>query len=261
MKTVRCCFFYLLAATSAWADFVTERSAFDSIATNRALERFDALVGTPGYPQNYPAGSGYYTVDPRGISIGQVRYGGGIESYILGPDVGDQFYSLDGTFAVALGRGAADIYFPGGVVAFGTDYGLSGHSVGTLIVTIYLSDGTTVSTSLSIAGRSQFLGFIGTEIQRIHLETDNAHYILLDNVAFETTYRPVPDVSIRCSQVEVCWWSITNKRYQVQYQSDLTTGMWMDLGAPILGNGTTNCVTDTIVVGQPGRFYRTVELP
>lgn len=68
-------------------------------------------------------------------------------------------------------------------------------------------------------------------------------------------------LSIRFSQVEVCWPSVSNQMYQVQYRSELTTNMWTDLGTPVLGTGATNCIYDAIAPGQPRRFYRHVELP
>jgi hypothetical protein len=67
-------------------------------------------------------------------------------------------------------------------------------------------------------------------------------------------------LTIQVGDVDVCWNSRTNLMYQVQYRSELTTNVWMDLGAPIAGNGTTNCITDS-VRGQARRFYRVVTVP
>lgn len=68
-------------------------------------------------------------------------------------------------------------------------------------------------------------------------------------------------LSIRCSQVEMCWQSAVNVTYQLQYQSALTGGQWMNLGTPIAGDGARMCVTDAIGEGEPHRFYRTVTAP
>ena len=70
----------------------------------------------------------------------------------------------------------------------------------------------------------------------------------------------VPLVSLRVSQVEFCWTSRSNRTYQVQYRSALTTNLWTNLGAPMQGNGTTNCVTDLVAPGQAQRYYRAEEL-
>jgi hypothetical protein len=53
-----------------------------------------------------------------------------------------------------------------------------------------------------------------------------------------------PSLNIAVSQVRLCWNSRTNRNYQVQYRSVLTTNEWVNLGSPILGNGGTQCVTD-----------------
>lgn len=63
-----------------------------------------------------------------------------------------------------------------------------------------------------------------------------------------------PPISIHVSYMDVCWSSRTNTTYQVQYRSDLTTNVWVDLGQPIDGNGLLNCVTDP--VSGPQKFYR-----
>src|SRR5262245_23517385 len=68
-------------------------------------------------------------------------------------------------------------------------------------------------------------------------------------------------LSIRCSQVELCWPSRTNRTYQVQYKSALTTNNWVNLGNPIAGNATNICITDAVAVGQPQRIYRLFILP
>jgi hypothetical protein len=77
-----------------------------------------------------------------------------------------------------------------------------------------------------------------------------------------TSNKPETNVlSIRLSQVELCWPSTSNTLYQVQYRSDLTTNIWTDLGAPVQGSGSTNCIYDAILLGEPRRFYRFVTIP
>lgn len=70
------------------------------------------------------------------------------------------------------------------------------------------------------------------------------------------TFEPLPQVTIRVSQVEVCWNSISNLTYQVQYRSDLTTNVWTSLVDCVRSTGSTSCIVDPVVVGQPQRFYR-----
>jgi len=75
---------------------------------------------------------------------------------------------------------------------------------------------------------------------------------------FLVEFQPVFQVWIQVSTVDVCWDSKTNKTYQVQYRSELTTNLWTDLGSPVPGNGSTICVTEP-VEGRAQRFYRVVE--
>src|SRR5512134_273577 len=70
------------------------------------------------------------------------------------------------------------------------------------------------------------------------------------------TFEPPPLVTIRASQVELCWNSISNLTYQVQYRSDLTTNVWTSLVDCVRSTGSPSCIVDPIVVGQPPRFYR-----
>ena len=70
-----------------------------------------------------------------------------------------------------------------------------------------------------------------------------------------------PAATVRCSELEVCWNAASNRMYQVQYRSTLTSNAWANLGAPVAGTGTTNCVTDKIAPGEPQRFFRIVPLP
>ncbi len=72
------------------------------------------------------------------------------------------------------------------------------------------------------------------------------------------TFEPPPLVTIRASQVEVCWNSKSNLTYQVQYRSDLTTNLWSSLGGCFRSTNSTSCVFDQIVAGQRQRFYRVV---
>jgi hypothetical protein len=72
-------------------------------------------------------------------------------------------------------------------------------------------------------------------------------------------FPPVPKLTIEVSEFTLCWNSDLISMYQVQYRSDLTTNAWTNLGPPVQGNGSTNCITDR--VAGPRRFYRVVALP
>jgi hypothetical protein len=71
----------------------------------------------------------------------------------------------------------------------------------------------------------------------------------------------MPTAGIRMSEVSVCWDAITNRSYQVQYQSALVSNIWSDLGSPIVATGAVQCVTDPVTSGAPQRFYRVLTIP
>jgi hypothetical protein len=68
---------------------------------------------------------------------------------------------------------------------------------------------------------------------------------------------PLP-LSIQCSEVGICWASVTNATYRVEYRSDLTTNTWAALRECVPGSGTQTCIYDKILPGYPTRFYRVV---
>jgi hypothetical protein len=77
----------------------------------------------------------------------------------------------------------------------------------------------------------------------------------LDNV--EVSFKA--NSRLRVSEVEFCLDTEPDLIYQIQYQSDLTGGAWLDLlGTNVTGTGATFCVRDSIAAEQPRRFYRAV---
>jgi len=79
---------------------------------------------------------------------------------------------------------------------------------------------------------------------------------ILDNVRI--TPPSCPPVSIRVSEVEICWPSVPGVIYQIDYRSDLTTNTWMPLFSNVLANSEETCVEDLVVKDTPKRFYRVV---
>ncbi len=77
---------------------------------------------------------------------------------------------------------------------------------------------------------------------------------VIDKVSAESVR---PFLSIRVSQVEICWRTITNAWYQLQYRSAMTTNQWTPLApAWVAGDGATYCTNDAVLVGQAQRFYQ-----
>jgi hypothetical protein len=67
-----------------------------------------------------------------------------------------------------------------------------------------------------------------------------------------------PGVSIRVSQVEVCWDTSTNFVYETQYKSAITTNQWQTFGSEITGTGSRVCVFDNVPTTEARRFYRII---
>ena len=162
---------------------------------------------------------------------------------------------------------------------------IGGFSVGrTYRLSFYMAANTeggpaTKSMSVSIGSASRIFSFDGTghsgmkmgwSLRALDFTATNSTLTLaftglqsgiygaaLDSVSIGD----VPlELSIRCSQVEVCWPSLTNFTYQIQYRSILTTSMWVNLGPPMTGNGSNNCILDTVAPEAPQRFYQVIRL-
>jgi hypothetical protein len=121
---------------------------------------------------------------------------------------------------------------------------------------------TAEAVSFSIDGITVYTGPGGIPFDLIRLGVYGsvaASSPYFDDFQVSATPAEAPRVAIRVSQIEVCWNSLTNNLYQVQYRSDLTTNTWVDLGAPIQGTGRQDCITDAVV--GLSRFYRVLALP
>ncbi len=79
----------------------------------------------------------------------------------------------------------------------------------------------------------------------------------IDNCKIIVRNKPVATID---RAVRICWPSFSNCVYQVQWRNSLNTNVWNDLGSPVPGNGSTNCVFDAIN-DQQSIFYRVVPLP
>lgn len=60
----------------------------------------------------------------------------------------------------------------------------------------------------------------------------------------------------RASQVELCWDTLSNEVYQLQFRSSLTTNMWLPFGSTVTGDGLRYCTYDSVPPGQAQKFYR-----
>jgi hypothetical protein len=69
-----------------------------------------------------------------------------------------------------------------------------------------------------------------------------------------------PRLSIRLSQVELCWPTDVNTWYQLQVRSSVTLDEWQPMTPDwITGTGETYCTFDAIGAGDPKKFYRVIQ--
>jgi hypothetical protein len=100
--------------------------------------------------------------------------------------------------------------------------------------------------------------FMGTTIPITVRVTDNGVPPKFDTKSFSVTVAPAPaiqSVGYSGGSVTIGWSSIPGLRYRVQFNDDLVSSNWTDLGVTdVLANSTTTTVLDTPGVDQ--RFYR-----
>jgi hypothetical protein len=132
------------------------------------------------------------------------------------------------------------------------------------IVAQVLSTNNTVLGALTapVPGTSQWVPFrfrfaATTPVSTLQFHSSNATGNLdlaMDAVSVQLIAR---GLTIDVSQVRLCWSSETNRTYQLQFSTNLTT--WENLGAPIPGIGGIDCRLQSVI--DPQRSYRVVVLP
>jgi len=125
-------------------------------------------------------------------------------------------------------------------------------AAGNLLLDIHVEGSGSAVTSDSVSGDPAIERVVGSF-------TATTGVIGIAPHVTQLTFEPPPLVTIRASQEEVCWNSISNLTYQVQYRSDLTANVWTSLVGCVRATGSTSCITDPVVVGQPRRFYRVTQ--
>jgi hypothetical protein len=59
----------------------------------------------------------------------------------------------------------------------------------------------------------------------------------------------------------LCWDSLSNRMYQLEYQANLTSSIWLDFRSAVTGTGARICITNWLQPQEPNRFLRLVESP
>ena len=145
---------------------------------------------------------------------------------------------------------------------FGTDIELAGLSLGFIATNGLRTDIAIPVTRPQGSGGAFFFGVINrsapfTRIEFSRVGTSNDGFGFDDFTIATPEQVAPPQLGIRVSEVELSWATLTNESYSVQYQSDLTGGVWNPLQC-VAGDGTTKRIYDKIAVGEPRRFYRLV---
>ena len=91
--------------------------------------------------------------------------------------------------------------------------------------------------------------------------TDDNSFLCLDDVSVVPIPPAVSQVlSATNNQLRFSWNAVTGLVYQVQYTTNLLSGPWLNLGAPITATNSTIIMTNTIGPDRQ-RFYRTMISP
>lgn len=72
-------------------------------------------------------------------------------------------------------------------------------------------------------------------------------------------FEPAPAITIRTSQVEVCWDSLPEATYRVEWRTDVSPAGWTPLVECVRSTGATTCVQDSLPPGAARRFYRVMK--
>ncbi len=180
-----------------------------------------------------------------------IRTVGGISTTFaenLGPD---NTLVFDGTVNLTTGNlpGPGNTRQFDYVFPFTTPF-LYDHAAGNLVLDLQIEANGSALTFDTVSGDSA----IGRVFANSSSTATSGNLLFSHPTQF--TFEAPPLVTIRASQVEVCWNSKSNLTYQVQYRSDLTSNLWTSLVDCVRSTSSTSRIADPVVVGQPQRFYR-----
>ncbi len=133
------------------------------------------------------------------------------------------------------------------------------------IFTVTLLDGSIVVSTFSFNAPNDIASFIGIQssspFRRLEIRETSGG---CENDFFGTVYcravspGPTVGISLRQSEIEICWPSRSNMVYRVDFRSDHSAGMWSPLYTNVVGNGESLCVSDDIGPAHSQRYYRVV---
>jgi hypothetical protein len=221
----------------------------------QALARPAYLTGFSLRPDEVPGASGPRTIRAR-IYVSTTRRSLADFSTQFSENLGaDNTLVFDGTLVVR----TDNLPGPGNTRQF--DYAwtfttpfLYDPSVGNLVVDVQILQSSGSATRLD--------GVLGSEVSRQLSAPGSAtatsgQFSGGGNVT-RFSFEPAHAVSVRASEVEVCWESLPEATYRVEWRSEVSPGDWKPLVDCIRSTGTMTCVRDSVTAGQGRRFYRVV---
>jgi photosystem II stability/assembly factor-like uncharacterized protein len=106
-----------------------------------------------------------------------------------------------------------------------------------------------------------FLTATGTSTPLVFGGADDNSYMTLDDVSVVPVAGALLQTTARTgNSFDISWNSTSNLTYQLQYQTNLLSPNWINLGSPITGSGPSITVTNTIGPDRQ-RFYRIMISP
>ena len=113
------------------------------------------------------------------------------------------------------------------------------------------------------SGGAFFFGVIapGTPFTAVRLSNTGSQPedVALDRMTIANLAQvlPRPTLTILGSATAICWDTVRNAGYQLQFTTNLAGGVWAPLNTGYYpGNGSLLCTNDYLPTPQPKRFYR-----
>lgn len=126
-------------------------------------------------------------------------------------------------------------------------------AAGNLVLDLQISGATGPAMRFDALTRSTVsLGLLGPDVATATTG------LFVDVPVTQLTFEPAPIAEIRTSQVTVCWSSVPEATYRVEWRTEVSPAAWTVLVECVRSTGETTCVQDPLTPGDARRFYRIV---
>jgi uncharacterized repeat protein (TIGR03803 family) len=145
----------------------------------------------------------------------------------------------------------------GGWVSFGTVFQISTNGV---LTTLYDFGSITNASGFALGGANPFAGLVQGRDGSFYGTTPVGGTNNQGTVFRVTIVPEFQAVTLTNSTLSLNWSTEAGGTYQLQYNSDLSSTNWTNLGSPVTATGATLSTTDSLN-NAPQRFYRLVLSP